>query len=104
MNNAEFLPCSPAPLQVLPVRYTMVFTPAIVGGPNAGAGAYTSLFETFPVVDHAGFFAINIMCTNHTGTGDLLIGALPFSSLWNLQKPVSVFISLLPFTDPVVQA
>jgi hypothetical protein len=95
---------SPPPMQFLPARLTTCFTPTIAGGTNPGTGTYTSQFGTFWVVGNVCNFVINVTWSAHDGTGDLLIGGLPFTSLWNLQQPVTVYVSGVPFTGPVVQA
>lgn len=56
------------------------FTPTIVGGTTAGVGVYSVQKGNYTKVGNLVFFSIYVGTTAHTGTGDMLIGALPFTS------------------------
>ena len=56
------------------------FTPTIVGGTTAGVGTYAVQKGNYTKVGNLVFFNIYVGTSAHTGTGDMLIGALPFTS------------------------
>lgn len=55
------------------------FTPTIIGSTSAGTGTYTLQSGWHSKIGNMVFAAIEITWTNHTGTGDLWIGNLPFT-------------------------
>jgi len=56
------------------------FTPTIVGGTIAGVGVYAVQKANYTKVGNLVFFNIYVGTTAHTGTGDMGIGGLPFTS------------------------
>jgi len=56
------------------------FTPTIVGGTIAGVGVYAVQKGNYTKVGNLVFFNIYVGTSAHTGTGDMLIGGLPFTS------------------------
>jgi hypothetical protein len=56
------------------------FTPTIVGTSTAGAGTYTTQVGRYQKVGNRVKVSITVAITAHTGTGNMLIGALPFTS------------------------
>jgi len=60
---------------------TNVFTPAIFGSTTAGTTTYTNQTGTYTKIGNRVMFSVNISFTLTTGTGDLSVGNLPFSSV-----------------------
>lgn len=56
------------------------FTPVITGGSGAGVGVYTQQSGFYTKIGNRVLFSISIAWTAHTGTGDMLITSLPFTS------------------------
>ncbi len=55
------------------------FTPTIVGTSTAGAGTYTAQTGRYTKVGNRVFYTVNIAWSAHTGTGNMKVGALPFT-------------------------
>lgn len=68
------------------------FTPTIIGTTTAGAGTYTIQVGTYTKIGNLVFFQTRLSWTAHTGTGNMRIGALPFTSnsTTNSQTGVSI--------------
>jgi len=56
------------------------FTPTIVGSTSAGTGTYTTQVARYSKIGRRVFFQARIVWTAHTGTGNLRMGALPYTS------------------------
>jgi len=56
------------------------FTPVIAGFSSAGVGVYTQQSGFYTKIGNRVLFSISIAWTAHTGTGPMLITALPFTS------------------------
>jgi hypothetical protein len=56
------------------------FTPTVVGTTTAGVGTYTTQLGKYVKTGNMVAFKILVSITAHTGTGNLRIGALPFTS------------------------
>jgi hypothetical protein len=56
------------------------FTPYIYGTSTAGEGTYADVHGTYTKVGNRVSFTIYLSWTDHTGTGDMHIGGLPFTS------------------------
>lgn len=56
------------------------FTPTIAGATTAGLGTYTSQVGTYTKIGNMVFFSMFVVWTAHTGTGGILVSALPFTS------------------------
>lgn len=56
------------------------FTPTILGTTTAGVGTYTSQGGCYTKVGNRVFCEILVAWTAHTGTGNMKIGSLPFTS------------------------
>lgn len=56
------------------------FTPFSYGTSSAGAGTYSSQIGKYTKIGNCVYFQIYIVQTAHTGTGNMRIGGLPFSS------------------------
>lgn len=56
------------------------FTPTVSGDGTAGAGTYTTQVGRYTKIGHRVFFDIRVGWSAHTGTGNLLISNLPFTS------------------------
>ena len=56
------------------------FTPTIVGTSSAGTGTYSKQTGTYTKIGNRVYFSIYIIWSAHTGTGDMNIGGLPFTS------------------------
>jgi len=58
----------------------MPFTPTISGTTTAGVGTYTSQDGSYVKVGSIVNFELDIGWSNHTGTGDILVGGFPYAS------------------------
>lgn len=56
------------------------FTPVVAGDGVAGVGTYTTQVGSYTKIGNRVFFSINLNWTAHTGTGNLKITGLPFTS------------------------
>lgn len=56
------------------------FTPTIVGTTTAGTGTYTLQIGRYTKIGNRVYFTINITWTAHTGTGNMRVSGLPFTS------------------------
>ena len=57
-----------------------VFTPTIEGSTSAGTGTYSNRIGTYTKIGDTVFFRVYIIWSGHTGTGDLQLSGLPFTS------------------------
>ncbi len=57
------------------------FTPVVVGTSTAGVGTYTSQLGRFTRIGNRVFFDVQVEWTAHTGTGNIQINGLPFTSI-----------------------
>ena len=57
------------------------FNPVVEGETSAGTATYTTQVGQFVRVGNSVNFTLQVEWSNHTGTGNLLIGGLPFTSL-----------------------
>jgi len=71
------------------------WTPTIVGATTAGTGTYTYQVGRYTKIGNRVFFVANMRWTAHTGTGDMNIGALPFTSLDSANSGGSVTVGYL---------
>ena len=56
------------------------FTPTIVGTSTAGTGTYTTQIGRYTKIGNSVFFTITLAWSAHTGTGNMKVGGLPFTS------------------------
>lgn len=56
------------------------FTPAAVGGTTPGTGTYTTQVGRYTRIGNRVMFNINLQWSSHTGSGDMTISGLPFTS------------------------
>lgn len=56
------------------------FTPTIVGTGTAGTGTYSVQVGRYTKIGHRVYFQINLTWSAHTGTTNMIVGALPFTS------------------------
>ena len=56
------------------------FTPTVVGSSSAGTGTYTTQWASYTKIGRQVTVQIYLVWTNHTGTGNLRIGGLPFTA------------------------
>jgi len=63
------------------VRYDemVAFTPTISGTTVAGVGTYTTQVGFYTRIGNQVFVTANVVWTAHTGTGNMLLTALPFT-------------------------
>jgi len=67
----------------------MPFTPTISGTTIAGVGTYTSQDGSYVKVGSIVNFELDIGWSNHTGTGDILVGGFPYASANSSPVPAS---------------
>ena len=56
------------------------WTPVAVGSTSAGTATYTTQLGRYTKIGNRVFFNLRVSWTGHTGTGDLLVSGLPFTS------------------------
>jgi len=56
------------------------WTPTIYGSTSAGTGTYSFQLGKYTRIGRVVYVTMNIVWTAHTGTGNLLIGGLPFTT------------------------
>lgn len=56
------------------------FTPTIIGTTTAGTGTYSSQVGRYTKIGNRVYFTAFVNWTAHTGTGNMKVGALPFTS------------------------
>jgi hypothetical protein len=56
------------------------FTPITSGGTSAGTGTYSTQNGWYTKIGQMVYFSLRVQTTAHTGTGDVRIGGLPFTS------------------------
>jgi hypothetical protein len=82
------------------------FTPVISGSTTAGTGTYTSQYGRYTKIGNVVNFLATVVWTAHTGTGNLLLIDLPYTSSVNSSSvdltPVSIISSSLTFTNQLV--
>nr|MDQ3038347.1 hypothetical protein [Pseudomonadota bacterium] len=59
---------------------TASFTPTVVGSTTAGTGTYSAQLGKYTKIGNMVSFKLFVQITAHTGTGNLRIGGLPFTS------------------------
>jgi len=77
------------------------FTPIISGATTAGVGVYTYQVGRYTKVGRIVHFQLRVAWTAHTGTGNMIVDGLPFtsSSVTNSQSSVSIgFFSNITLT------
>ena len=76
------------------------FTPTVIGLTTAGTGTYTLQTGTYTKIGNRVCFQTRMTWTAHTGTGDMAVAGLPFTSAItsNGQHAVSIQCSRLTFT------
>ena len=74
------------------------FTPAIFGSSTAGAGTYSRQTGTYTKIGNRVYFSIYIIWSAHTGTGDMNINGLPFTSSSSNFSPCSLRLNNLSLT------
>lgn len=68
------------------------FTPTIVGTTTAGAGTYTIQVGRYTKIGRSVNIQFRVIWTAHTGTGNMTVGGLPFTSLNTANTHASVSI------------
>lgn len=69
------------------------FTPVISGTTAAGTGTYTTQTGVYSRVADVIFFTINLVWTEHTGTGNMRIDGLPVAGKSGVSQPVTTVVS-----------
>lgn len=82
------------------------FTPTIVGTTGAGTGTYTNQIGRYTKIGDRVTFTIYLNWTAHTGTGNIRVSNLPFTSTSATGSfhAVSIYADGIPFTGPWLQA
>lgn len=75
------------------------FTPTVVGTSTAGSGTYTAQVGRYTKVGNLVAFTVTLAWSAHTGTGDIRISGLPFTSanVTGMQPALSVWADSLTF-------
>ena len=74
------------------------FTPAIFGSSTAGTGTYSRQTGTYTKIGNRVYFSIYIIWSAHTGTGDMNINGLPFTSNGSNFSPCALRLNNLSLT------
>jgi hypothetical protein len=74
------------------------FTPAIYGTSTAGTGTYSRQTGTYTKIGNRVYFSIYIIWSAHTGTGDMNINGLPFTSNSSNFSPCALRLNNLSLT------
>lgn len=67
------------------------FTPVVIGRTSAGTATYTTQVGKFTRIGNVVNFTINVNYSGHTGTGNMAIIGLPFTSKSDTSTAVSVY-------------
>lgn len=67
------------------------FTPVVIGRTSAGTATYTTQVGKFTRIGNVVNFTINVDYSGHTGTGNMAIIGLPFTSKSDTSTAVSVY-------------
>lgn len=78
------------------------WTPTIAGTTLAGAGTYTVQDGIYLKIGRGVFFEAALGWSAHTGTGNILVASLPFTSRATFNTPVTVLSSNLTFAGQLV--
>jgi len=86
------------------------FTPTIFGSSTAGTATYAFQIGRYTKIGNTVFATLRLEWSGHTGTGSMLFGGLPFTSVnaslvfpvsfWNGNITVSPLSVLQPFVNP----
>jgi hypothetical protein len=76
------------------------FTPVVQGSGSAGTASYTAQVGRYTRVGNRVMFNLTVVYSGHTGTGNIFITGLPFTSadIVNADCPVSVYIDAITLT------
>lgn len=74
------------------------WTPVIVGTTSAGTATYTSRNSNYTKIGNRVYFQTYTVYTGHTGTGNLTITGLPFTSGGGVYPPASILASGITLT------
>ena len=74
------------------------FTPVVAGTTTAGAGTYTTQAGRYTRIGNRVFFNLQIVQTAHTGTGNMVVTGLPFTSESTMRIPLDLRCDSLTFT------
>jgi hypothetical protein len=74
------------------------FTPTIFGSSTAGTGTYNTQIGNYTKVGRAVFFQISLDWSAHTGTGNLRVGGLPFTTSAAVYSVTVGFVDSLTLT------
>jgi hypothetical protein len=82
------------------------WTPVVFGRTSAGTGTYTRQLGTYTKIGNVVSIFCNIVWTAHTGTGDLAISGLPFTTDATLghNTPFSITASNVTFSNQLVSS
>jgi len=77
------------------------FTPVVIGTSVAGTGTYTTQVGSYTKIGNTVTVSVAIVYTGHTGTGNIRISGLPFTSLTATSRE---WVSLPEFTNMTMPA
>jgi hypothetical protein len=80
------------------------FTPTIVGSTSAGTGTYSSQIGRYTKVGNLVTVAITLVWSAHTGTGNMSLTGLPFTSVASYNPISACFVSNMTVTGQVFSA
>lgn len=78
-----------------------VFTPTIIGSTTAGVGTYNLRTGSYIKIGDIVNFTFEVGITNHTGTGNIVFGGLPYiCDIYNFNATI-FYTNNLTFTYPI---
>lgn len=80
MGTTNCINCTSSPAGSLSQYTEGTWTPAIAGSTAAGVGTYTLQTGSYTRIGNMVFFSGTVTWTAHTGTGNMLVTGLPFTS------------------------
>jgi hypothetical protein len=80
------------------------FTPVIKGSTSTGVGTYTTQKGRYTKTNSDVNFGINIDMTSHTGSGNIIVGSLPFICGSGINYPCNINASNLSFSGTQISA
>lgn len=96
--NLEFISTSTTTFKVTTIFAGGTFTPVVAGTITAGTGTYTTQVGRWTKIGNLISYRIDLVWTAHTGTGNIVINGLPFTSANTNTPPASVTVSNLAMT------
>lgn len=73
-------------------------TPTLAGTTAAGAGTYTIQTLNYNKLGQSVLYSLSLVWTAHTGTGNMKVAGMPFTSIASFASPCSIWATTLTYT------